>query len=208
MFHGKPGTGKTLTASLLGKSTDRPVYRIDLSMTVSKYIGETEKNLKNLFDQAENKDWILFFDEADALFSRRVDSHSSNDRHANQQVAYLLQRIEDYNGLVILASNLPHSLDDAFSRRFESIINFPLPDAQQRLQLWQNYFNSSHFEIEERVDFRELAEKYEVTGGSIIYILKFCCIRAIGRQSKTILLRDILEGIRRVFRKEGKSVRV
>ena len=208
LFYGKPGTGKTLTATLLGQVTERPVYRVDLSMTISKYIGETEKNLKNLFDQAEHKDWILFFDEADALFSRRTESHSANDRHANQQVAYLLQRIEDYNGLIILSSNLPQGMDEAFTRRFESVINFPLPEAQQRLLLWNNYFQDEAYEVEDRVDFKKLAKSYELTGGSIIQILKFACIRAIGRDSNVLLLDDIMEGVRRAFRKEGKTVRV
>ena len=105
LFHGPPGTGKTMTASLLGKSTERDVYRIDLSTIVSKYIGETEKNLANLFNKAENKDWILFFDEADALFGKRTQVQNAHDRYANQEVAYLLQRIESYQGLVILATN-------------------------------------------------------------------------------------------------------
>ena len=103
LFYGPPGTGKTLTASLLGKTSGRDVYRIDLSMVVSKYIGETEKNLSKIFDTAENKNWILFFDEADSLFGKRTATNSSNDRHANQQTAHLLQRVEDFPGVVILA---------------------------------------------------------------------------------------------------------
>ena len=105
LFHGPPGTGKTLTATLLGKYTGRPVFRIDLSRVVSKYIGETEKNLSRLFDKAEHKDWILFFDEADALFGKRTEVRDAHDKYANQEVAYLLQRIESYAGLVILATN-------------------------------------------------------------------------------------------------------
>jgi hypothetical protein len=108
LFYGPPGTGKTLTATLLGKSTGKDVYRVDLSQTVSKYIGETEKNLSKLFDKAENKNWILFFDEADALFGKRTDIRDAHDKYANQEIAYLLQRIESYNGLVILASNPTH----------------------------------------------------------------------------------------------------
>ena len=118
LFHGPPGTGKTLTASLLGKYTEKPVYKIDLSMVVSKFIGETEKNLANLFAKAENKDWILFFDEADALFGKRTNVRDAHDKYANQEVSYLLQRVEDYNGLVILASNLKSNIDDAFVRSF------------------------------------------------------------------------------------------
>ena len=127
LFHGPPGTGKTLTASLLGKSTQRDVFRVDLSTVVSKYIGETEKNLAHLFNRAENKDWLLFFDEADALFGKRTQVQNAHDRYANQEVAYLLQRIESYGGLVILASNFKSNIDDAFIRRFQSIIHFPIP---------------------------------------------------------------------------------
>jgi SpoVK/Ycf46/Vps4 family AAA+-type ATPase len=127
LFHGPPGTGKTLTAALVGKEFDIPVYRIDLSMVVSKYIGETEKNLELLFDRAEKKGWILFFDEADALFGKRTDVKDAHDRFTNQEVSYLLQRIEDYNGLVILATNMKSNIDEAFIRRLHLVIHFPLP---------------------------------------------------------------------------------
>ncbi len=140
LFYGPPGTGKTLTASLLGKITNKDVYKIDLSMIVSKYIGETEKNLATVFDTAENKNWILFFDEADALFGKRTATSSSNDRYANQEVAYLLQRIEDFPGLIILATNLKINMDDAFSRRFQSMIHFPIPGVKERKKLWENAF--------------------------------------------------------------------
>ena len=206
LFHGTSGTGKTLTASLLGKVTKTPVYRVDLAMTISKYIGETEKNLKNLFDQAENKKWVLFFDEADALFSNRVATKDSHDRSANQQIAYLLQRVEDYDGLVILSSNLRQGLDEAFTRRFETIIYFPKPDAEQRLTLWQNYFTEAYYELEEKIKLEEIAEKYELTGGNIINVLKYCCLRAIGRNAKTLLERDIIEGIRKELVKGGKTM--
>ncbi|MGH2645736.1 MAG: ATP-binding protein, partial [Chitinophagaceae bacterium] len=141
LFYGPPGTGKTLTATLLGKSSGLDVYRIDLSMVVSKFIGETEKNLAHVFDQAEHKNWILFFDEADALFGKRTQTGSSNDRYANQEISYLLQRIEDFPGVVILATNLKANIDDAFSRRFQSMISFPVPGPEQRLRLWQQAFS-------------------------------------------------------------------
>ncbi|MEO1414446.1 MAG: ATP-binding protein, partial [Bacteroidota bacterium] len=112
LFYGPPGTGKTLTATLLGQTLGKEVYRIDLAKVISKYIGETEKNLARVFDTAENKNWILFFDEADALFSKRTETQNSNDRSANQQVAYLLQRIEDYRGVAILATNLKENMDE------------------------------------------------------------------------------------------------
>jgi hypothetical protein len=117
LFHGPPGTGKTLTACLLGQSQNVDVYRVDLSQVVSKYIGETEKNLAGVFDQAMDKNWILFFDEADALFGRRSQTSQEDDRYANQEVSYLLQRVEDFPGFVILATNFRANLDTAFSRR-------------------------------------------------------------------------------------------
>jgi hypothetical protein len=135
LFCGPPSTGKSLTACLLGKATNMPVYRIDLSRVVSQYNGETEYKLAPLVDHAEHQNWILFFDEADSLFGRRTESRNANDRAANQQVSYLLQRIEDFNGVVILATNQRSHMDEAFSRRFQSIIVFAMPDAEQRLRL-------------------------------------------------------------------------
>ena len=204
MFYGPPGTGKTLTACLIGKSLDLPIYRIDLSMIVSKYIGETEKNLAQVFDQAENKNWILFFDEADALFGKRTATSSSNDRHANQEVAYLLQRIEDFPGIIILASNLKGNLDDAFSRRFQSMIYFPVPDKIQRLELWQKAFDKKVI-VDEEIDWQKIADDYVISGGSIINVLRHCSIKAMQRDKKKIVLRDLETGIRKEFRKEGKG---
>ncbi|MFN7308241.1 MAG: ATP-binding protein, partial [Acetobacteraceae bacterium] len=145
LFHGPPGTGKTLTASLLGKRYKLPVYRVDLSQVVSKWIGETEKNLATLFDQAENRDWILFFDEADALFGKRGESQTANDRAANQQIAYLLQRLEVHPGIAILATNQSAHLDDAFARRFQTTILFPVPDVASRTRLWRESFAARGF---------------------------------------------------------------
>lgn len=205
LFYGPPGTGKTLTATLLGKSTGLDVYRIDLSMVVSKFIGETEKNLANVFDQAQNKNWILFFDEADALFGKRTQTSSSNDRYANQEVSYLLQRIEDFPGVVILATNLKANLDEAFSRRFQSMIYFPLPGPEQRLRLWQQSF-SGRSVIGEDVDLQDIAEKYELAGGAIINVTRYASLMALKRDSHLILKKDLLTGIRKEFLKEGKTV--
>jgi len=126
LFIGAPGTGKKILASLIGQQSGKEVYRIDLSMVVSKYIGETEKNLSKIFDAAEHKNWILFFDEADALFGKRTNVRDAHDKYANQEVAYLLQKIENYNGLVLLATNMKNNIDEAFTRRLQSIIHFPL----------------------------------------------------------------------------------
>ncbi|MFN6946929.1 MAG: ATP-binding protein [Cytophagaceae bacterium] len=205
LFYGPPGTGKTLTASLLGKANNMDVYRIDLSMVVSKYIGETEKNLSNLFDRAENKNWILFFDEADALFGKRTQTKDSKDRYANQEISYLLQRIEDFPGLVILATNLKANMDDAFVRRFQSMIYFPMPGADLRLRLWKNAFNNK-FRLDTDVDLKQIAEKYEMAGGAIINVISYCGLMALHRGSDIIMLDDIIHGIRKEFRKEGKTV--
>lgn len=203
LFHGPPGTGKTLTAALMGKITQRDVYRIDLSMIISKFIGETEKNLANLFDRAENKDWILFFDEADALFGKRTGVRDAHDRYANQEVSYLLQRVETYNGLVILASNFKTNIDDAFIRRFQSIIHFPMPRVSERLKLWQNTFPST-VQLAADIHLKSIAEKYELTGASIVNIVQFCCLRAIHRGDKMITSQDIRDGVAKEFGKEGK----
>ncbi len=205
LFHGPPGTGKTLTASLLGKYTGRDVYKIDLSMVVSKFIGETEKNLANLFAKAENKDWLLFFDEADALFGKRTNVRDAHDKYANQEVSYLLQRIEDYNGLVILASNFKSNIDDAFVRRFQSIIHFPMPTAAEREKIWRRAFPDQV--RTEGADFSSIANKYELTGAEIMNVVQFCCLRALDAGINTVHSQDIMHGIRKEYRKEGKILR-
>lgn len=204
LFYGPPGTGKTLTASLIGKSLDLDVYRVDLSKVVSKWIGETEKNLASVFDQAEHKNWILVFDESEALFGKRSTGATSNDRHANQEIAYLLQRIEDFPGVVILCSNLKGNMDEAFIRRFQSIIYFPLPDAHTSQLLWSGIFEQK-IPLESNVDLEAIARKYPLPGGAIINVLRHCVIRAADRDRPTIVLKDILEGVRKELRKEGKG---
>jgi SpoVK/Ycf46/Vps4 family AAA+-type ATPase len=203
LFHGPPGTGKTLTASLLGKYTGRDVYKIDLSMVVSKYIGETEKNLENLFAKAETKNWILFFDEADALFGKRTSVRDAHDKYANQEVSYLLQRIEDFDGLVILASNMKNNIDDAFIRRFNSIIRFPLPAEEDRATIWKKSFPQD-IDFNNRIDVPEVVKKFELTGGNIINVVQYACLKALEKKCKEIYLDDVLSGIKREMHKEGK----
>ena len=205
LFYGPPGTGKTLTATLIGAHTGLDVYRIDLSMVVSKYIGETEKNLANVFDQAKNKNWILFFDEADALFGKRTQTSSSNDRYANQEVSYLLQRVEDFPGVVILATNLRANIDEAFARRFQASIFFPLPDADHRLMLWQGYFKGK-CPLDSNADLRALADKYELSGGAIANIVRYGAIRALHSQRNAITHEDLIKGVAKELIKEGKTI--
>jgi hypothetical protein len=204
LFYGPPGTGKTLTACLLGQVTGHEVYRVDLSMLVSKYIGETEKNLARVFDTAERRRWMLFFDEADALFGKRTMASSSNDRHANQEIAYLLQRIEDFAGVIVLSSNLKANMDEAFARRFQAMIHFPLPGPTERERLWRQAFADA-VPVTDDVDFKALAEQYKLAGGAIINVLRYCVL--LGLQHRQPITRaDVLRGIQRELGKEGKTM--
>jgi hypothetical protein len=204
LFHGPPGTGKTLTTCLLGKRHDLPVYRVDISQIVSKWIGETEKNLAALFDAAEGRNWILFFDEADALFGKRTESRSANDRSANQQIAYLLQRLETYSGIAILATNQGAHLDEAFARRFQSTILFPMPDPAARLRLWRETFASPGFTLAPGVDFKALSARYELAGGAIINVLRHAGLMAVQRDPPRVEPEDLAEGIRLELQKDGR----
>ncbi|GAB2475471.1 hypothetical protein GCM10027164_01590 [Algoriphagus taiwanensis] len=205
LFHGPPGTGKTLTAALLGKKMGLDVYRIDLSLMISKYIGETEKNLARIFDRAERREWILFFDEADALFGKRTSVNDSHDRYANQEVSYLLQRIEDFSGLVILATNLKTNLDEAFMRRFQSVIYFPVPGFEQRQELWKKAFPKKAA-LDPEIDLYEIAKKYDLTGGSILNAVRHSLLMALETKEKIVRLEDLREGIRREYQKAGRTI--
>lgn len=193
LFYGPPGTGKTLAATLLGKRNGMDVYRVDLSMIVSKYIGETEKNLARVFDLAENRNWILFFDEADALFGKRTSTNTSNDRHANQEVAYLLQRIEDFPGIIILATNLRSNIDEAFSRRFQSVIYFPMPTEELRAKLWRKMLPSDWLDWldNDAEEVINMAAQTELSGGSIANVVRRCALYIVrsgtGQLDRTIL---------------------
>lgn len=164
LFSGESGTGKTMAAEVIAKALRLNLYRIDLSAVVSKYIGETEKNLRRLFDAAEDGGAILFFDEADALFGKRSDVKDSHDRCANIEINYLLQRMEAYRGLAILATNLRSSLDVAFTRRLRFIVNFPFPGIAERRRMWQLAFPAQT--PLRGLDYHRLA-RLTLTGGSI-----------------------------------------
>jgi len=201
LFHGPPGTGKSLTATLLGQKYKHPVYRIDLSQISSKYIGETEKNLERFFKKAEKQKWILFFDEADSLFGKRTNVKNSNDRHANQQTAYLLQRIEHCENLVILASNLIKNIDDAFLRRFQSIIKFSNPQEEERLKLWELGF-SGKADLS-KIKLSEFAREFKLNGAEINNVIRFASLMSINRDDKTIYAADLITAIRREKYKSG-----
>ncbi len=203
LFYGPPGTGKTFTAALLGKKFDKDVYRIDLSLVVSKYIGETEKNLEKIFTKGENKKWILFFDEADALFGKRSSISSSHDRYANQETSYLLQRVEDYNGMVILASNVKSNIDDAFMRRFNSIVNFPLPNALERVQLYKVYLPKNHLLSNNNIE--TLAKGYEISGALILNAIHHASLNSFSI-NKFLEFDDLVNSIKREYSKEERLV--
>lgn len=202
LFYGPSGGGKTLAVQLLGKTLGIDVFRIDLSMVVSKYIGETEKNLAYLFDRAKGKNWILFFDEADSLFGKRTDISDSKDKWANLEMSYLLQRMEEHNGLTVLATNFKNNIDNAMTRRFQSIIFFNRPEKEQRVELWKKLLPAP-FEYHSKLDFNKLAQ-YELTGGNISNIIKAACLEAISRNSELIDSQDLADAITREFSKENR----
>lgn len=182
LFSGESGTGKTMSAEVLARSLNVDLYQVDLAAVVSKWIGETERNLSQIFDATEGSDSILFFDEADSLFGKRTEVKDSKDRYANMEVSYLLQRVEAYDGIVILASNLRSSIDTAFLRRFQFGITFPKPDAGGRLDIWRRAFPPEVPRLQ--IDYRGLAEKYEeLSGGQIRMIAIGASLLAAGENS-------------------------
>jgi hypothetical protein len=204
LFTGPPGTGKTLTATLIGQSCSLEVYRVDLSMVVSKFIGETEKNLSRLFDKARYKNWILLFDEADALFGQRTNVRDAHDKYANQEIAYLLQRIEDHPGITILTSNLPGNIDKAFVRRFDLVVHFPLPGAEERLKIWESILPEQLRNKD--INLEKIVQEYELSGASIINAVKNAALQCIGRKPMRIGSEVLLESIKNELRKEGRVI--
>ena len=180
LFSGPPGTGKTLVAGVIAHELGRFLYRIDLSQVVDKYIGETEKNLGRVFDEAERAQAILLFDEADSLFSKRTDVKSSNDRYANLEVNYLLQRLDEFTGVSILTTNHPQSIDDAFQRRIRFKVEFPMPDRDMRADLWKRLLPPAA-PIDEAIDWELLAEDFEYSGGHIRNAILRASVRAAAR---------------------------
>jgi ATP-dependent 26S proteasome regulatory subunit len=202
LFAGPSGTGKTMAAEVLANHLKLDLYRIDLAGVVSKYIGETEKNLKKVFDAAEQSGAILFFDEADALFGKRTEVKDSHDRYANIEVNYLLQRMEDYRGLAILATNRKSSLDHAFLRRLRFLVDFPFPRADSRQLIWQKVFPVQAGV--DGIDYKALA-RLEITGGNIRNIALNAAFLAAG-ESCAIRMNHIMRAARREYAKIDKMV--
>jgi len=166
LFAGESGTGKTLAAEVIGLELGLTMYKIELSAVVSKYIGETEKNLNTIFNEAQSGNAILFFDEADALFGKRSEVKDARDRYANIEVAYLLQRVENYDGVVILATNFRQNIDDAFTRRLDFLIDFPFPTPDYRKRIWEVHFPAKA-PLDPDVDWGEIATEFRLAGGNI-----------------------------------------
>ncbi|WP_299461440.1 ATP-binding protein [uncultured Microscilla sp.] len=195
LMAGPSGTGKTLTAALLGQTANKPLYRIDVSSIVDKYVGETSKKLRQVFDLAEQHDWILFFDEGDALFGKRSsDTGSSNERYANQEVAYLLYKLEEYQGMIFLATNHKGAIDPAFERRFDSLVTFSKPDEGTRRRLWQHFFGqTSTLELDPRIagNWRELAEAAPVSAAWIEKFFQYCVMQTTAKRDRYISAEDM-----------------
>ncbi|MEO8049672.1 MAG: AAA family ATPase [Acidobacteriota bacterium] len=203
LFAGVSGAGKTMTAGLIGAHLSLDVFRIDLSGVVSKYIGETEKNLDRVFSAARGSQSILFFDEADALFGKRSEVKDAHDRYANIEVAYLLQKFEEHDGTVILATNLRRNIDDAFSRRLHYVIEFPVPDEDHRLKLWRNVF-PGQTPLGEDVDFPFLAVQFQLTGGDIRNVALEAAFLA-AQDGGVITMRQLACALSRQLLKQGKA---
>ena len=202
LFAGASGTGKTMAAGVIARELELDLYKIDLSSIVSKYIGETEKNLDRIFRAAQSSNAILFFDEADALFGKRSEVKDAHDRYANIEVAYLLQKIEEYEGVVILASNLSKNIDDAFSRRMHYVVEFPLPDESYRERLWRTMF-PSEVPLSNDVDFQFLARKFPIAGGDIRNVALDAAFLA-AQDGKVVTMRQLARALARQMMKQGK----
>jgi SpoVK/Ycf46/Vps4 family AAA+-type ATPase len=211
LFAGDSGCGKTMAAEVIANELQLNLYRIDLSAVVNKYIGETEKNLRRLFDAAEEGGSILFFDEADALFGKRSEVKDSHDRYANIEINYLLQRIESYRGLVILATNMKSALDSAFLRRLRFVVNFPFPDITDRRRLWEKVFLQQEVARKlpgpplESLDYEKLA-RLNLTGGHMHNVALNACFTAAGSKSQKVTMPLVLEAARAEFMKLDRPV--
>lgn len=202
LFSGHSGTGKTMAAGVIAKETGLDLYRIDLAGVVNKYIGETEKNLSRIFDEAHNSQAILFFDEADALFGKRSEVKDAKDRYANIEVAYLLQKMEEYNGMTILATNLASNLDDAFRRRLHFMIEFPMPDKSTARKLWERAFPKKA-PVANDIDLDFLSNELQFSGGNIKNVALNAAFFA-AEEGSDICMRHVMRSVRREYQKTGK----
>ena len=204
LFTGSPGTGKTMAAQVMAKELDLELFRVNLSAVVSKYVGETEKNLNQIFDEASKSLCILFFDEADVLFGKRTEVKDSQDKYQNMEAAFLLQKMEEYDGVSILATNYQQNIDEAFKRRIQYVVEFPLPGAQERLGMWRRAF-PKECPVQETVDLQFLAEQFELTGSNIKNIAVNAAFLAASDE-EAVGMQQILRALRNEYRKSGKRL--
>ena len=202
LFTGTPGTGKTMTAGVIARDLALDLYKIDLSGIVSKYIGETEKNLDRIFDAAQAANAILFFDEADALFGKRSEVKDAHDRYANIETSYLLQKMEEHEGAVILATNLRKNIDEAFSRRMHYVIEFPMPDEPYRRQLWKGMFPAD-VPLSENIDFQFLARQFTISGGDIQNVALDAAFLA-AQDGQVVTMEHLVNAMARQLAKQGR----
>jgi SpoVK/Ycf46/Vps4 family AAA+-type ATPase len=202
LFAGPSGTGKTMAAEIIASELGLDLYKIDLAAIVSKYIGETEKNLDRIFREGQTSNAILFFDEADALFGKRSEVRDSHDRYANIEMAYLLQKMDEYEGAVILATNLRKNMDEAFARRMHFAVEFPIPEEADRYRIWQNIFpREAPLATENDLSF--LARQFKITGGNIKNIALSAAFLA-AQDGRCITMENIIWATKREYQKMGK----
>jgi SpoVK/Ycf46/Vps4 family AAA+-type ATPase len=204
LFAGPSGTGKTMAAEIMAGELGLDVYKIDLSTVVSKYIGETEKNLARIFAEAETSNAILFFDEADALFGKRTEVRDSHDRYANIEINYLLQKMEEHEGVVILATNFRKNMDDAFVRRMHFTVEFPLPCEADRRRIWERIWPEETPQSAD-LDFEFMARRFEMPGGNIRNVAMAAAFLAAS-DGGVVSMSHLLHGTRREYQKMGKVV--
>jgi SpoVK/Ycf46/Vps4 family AAA+-type ATPase len=202
LFYGPSGTGKTTAVEVLANELQLEAYKIDLSTVVSKYIGETEKNLSSIFQEAETSNALLFFDEADSLFGKRSEVKDAHDRYANIEINYLLQRMDDFEGLVILATNLRKNIDEAFFRRMQFAIEFPFPDETNRYLIWKQHIPKAA-PVANDIDFNFLANRLNITGGNIKNIVVNAAFLA-AENSGVIHMKHLMRATRREYEKMGR----
>jgi ATPase family associated with various cellular activities (AAA) len=202
LFNGASGTGKTLAAGIVAYALGLDIFKIDLSRVVSKYIGDTEKNLALIFEEATLSNAVLFFDEADALFGKRSEVKDAHDRYANIEVAYLLQKMEDYAGLTILATNFGQNIDDAFRRRIQFVVPFPKPQPAERLAMWRSFLGE-RIALAPDFDWELLADQVELSGGGIANVVKIACMSALDEEAP-VSMTHILRAVKAEYLKENQ----